>query len=370
METRWSIRLARAVAVMIISCSFLLSGCGDDNGWWYVKSNSAPVANAGPDQAVAIGATVTLDGTGSSDKEGKPLSFTWTLAERPAGSSAVLSNPDSATPTFVADAVGTYVIELVVSDGKLSSVADSVTVTATDPYGYDYAPGEAYAWVAYGEVGGLAGFTGFSKVNLATGAVTKILQLFDSSSFMAGADFVKGRYLAVQFGTNKLFYFNGDGSSEEITTLSGVGTIIGLSYDPVADKIYVADYTGSGTALRSISTTDFSVTMIGAITSEIIIGLASDSAGNLYGISLDTDSLFSINTTTGAGTVVGPLGVDINYAQSISFDRTNNILYGTLYSGSGGVYTINTATGAATLMAPLEGELDGLAVPPQPVLPL
>jgi hypothetical protein len=355
--------------LLVLLCGFMLTGCGDSNDWWYVKLNSRPVANAGPDQEVTIGATATLDGTGSTDKEGKPLTYSWTLTQKPTGSAAVLSDPTSPTPTFVADIGGNYVIELVVNDGKQSSAVDSVTVTAVNTYGYDFTPGVAYAWLAYSAAPEFAGFTGFVKIDLATGAITTIQQLFDSNTFMAGADFVKGRYLSVQFGTNKLFYVNGNGTIEEIITLEGVSNVTGLSYDAVTDKIYISDFTGGGTVLRAISTTDFSVTLVGAITSEIIIGLASDASGIMYGISLDADNLYRIDTTTGAGTVVGPLNIDINYAQGIAFDRTNNILYGTLYSGGGGLYTINTTTGAATPVAPFNAELDGFAIPTQPLIP-
>jgi hypothetical protein len=40
--------------------------------------NDAPVANAGPDQDVAQGTTVTLSGAASSDQDGSIASFSWT----------------------------------------------------------------------------------------------------------------------------------------------------------------------------------------------------------------------------------------------------------------------------------------------------
>jgi hypothetical protein len=91
---------------------------------------TAPVANAGAAQSVVVGSLVTLDGNNSSASSSTSLSYSWTLNTRPAGSAAVLSGATSASPTFTADAAGTYALSLVVNDGKTSSGAATVTVTA------------------------------------------------------------------------------------------------------------------------------------------------------------------------------------------------------------------------------------------------
>lgn len=95
-----------------------------------VVENRAPVARAGNDANVQRGTTVQLDGTGSSDADGDPLTFTWSIEERPAGSNAVLSSDSAPRPAFIADVDGTYLVRLVVSDGQVSSAVDSLTVTA------------------------------------------------------------------------------------------------------------------------------------------------------------------------------------------------------------------------------------------------
>ena len=95
-------------------------------------ANQAPIADGGPDQTVARGATVRLDGGASSDPEGAALTFAWTLLSRPQGSGATLAGATTATPAFVADVNGTYVVRLVVNDGTADSAADTVTVTVLD----------------------------------------------------------------------------------------------------------------------------------------------------------------------------------------------------------------------------------------------
>ena len=59
--------------------------------------NTAPVANAGPDQRVDAGVTVQLDGSESADADGDGLSFTWTeKAENPATGANVLAGTSMA----------------------------------------------------------------------------------------------------------------------------------------------------------------------------------------------------------------------------------------------------------------------------------
>jgi len=92
--------------------------------------NLPPLANAGPDQAVTAGQLVTLNGAGSSDPNGDPLTYSWCLQGRPEGSNATLTGANTAQPTFTPDTAGSYIFCLIVSDGKAASAADSVVVEA------------------------------------------------------------------------------------------------------------------------------------------------------------------------------------------------------------------------------------------------
>ncbi len=91
--------------------------------------NEAPLANAGPDQATFGGALVTLDGTGSSDPNGDPLTFAWAQTQGPA---VTLAGATSAGPSWVAPLGMTPSVlefELTVSDGRGGTATDRVQVT-------------------------------------------------------------------------------------------------------------------------------------------------------------------------------------------------------------------------------------------------
>ena len=112
-------RVARSVfreLVWEISCA----DCG---------GNRAPVANAGPDQTVAVGQMVSLDASGSTDPDGQPLTYTWLLVSGPQGSSAALSSTSSVNPTFSPDRQGDYIIRLTVNDGAVDSAPDTVQIS-------------------------------------------------------------------------------------------------------------------------------------------------------------------------------------------------------------------------------------------------
>jgi probable HAF family extracellular repeat protein len=92
----------------------------------YIPPNLPPKAEAGPDQEVECagpeGTVVPLDGSGSSDPDGDPLTYTWT------GPFGTVNEP---RPTVTLP-VGVYIIQLTVSDGKGGSSRDSVTITVQD----------------------------------------------------------------------------------------------------------------------------------------------------------------------------------------------------------------------------------------------
>ena len=93
--------------------------------------NVMPVADAGQNQAVSVGDTVQLDGSGSMDANGDPLTYSWSFIDLPESSFSALDDPAAAQASFVADASGTYTIQLIVNDGLLDSEPSEIIIIAT-----------------------------------------------------------------------------------------------------------------------------------------------------------------------------------------------------------------------------------------------
>ncbi len=96
-------------------------------------TNTAPTAEAGADQTVAEGATVTLDGSGSSDSDGTISSYAWEKTDGTYDGTSTISIGSMASPSFLmpddADAGETLIITLTVTDDDGATGTDTVTIT-------------------------------------------------------------------------------------------------------------------------------------------------------------------------------------------------------------------------------------------------
>ncbi|HAA58154.1 MAG TPA: hypothetical protein DCE42_25550 [Myxococcales bacterium] len=102
-------------------------------------NNTAPIADAGPDQTVGPQATVQLDGTNSSDPEGHALTYNWIIQSNPAGSNATIKDSGAEKPTFDADKEGRYVVSLTVKDSR-DATSSPDTITIISMQGHDKQP--------------------------------------------------------------------------------------------------------------------------------------------------------------------------------------------------------------------------------------
>ena len=96
--------------------------------------NTPPTVEAGPDQTVDEGATVTLSGTATDADPEDTLTYSW---NQTSGTAVALSGGNTASPTFTAPLVESeadLVFELTVGDGAYEDT-DTVTITVLDGAG-------------------------------------------------------------------------------------------------------------------------------------------------------------------------------------------------------------------------------------------
>ncbi|MGD8608949.1 MAG: PKD domain-containing protein [Myxococcales bacterium] len=135
------------IICFFLGASFTLCGCGGGGGGANGTGGSggggggdniAPVANAGESIEVSSGFNVTLDGSGSTDADGDPLTYTWNQVKGPdvTDGTGSLSGVD---PSFTApNAVDTLIFELVVNDGTADSAPASVAVNVFEDLAVTY----------------------------------------------------------------------------------------------------------------------------------------------------------------------------------------------------------------------------------------
>jgi hypothetical protein len=122
----------------------LLGGCGGGGGGQSGSTPPPPVANAAPQAAVSLSGPVTagagggdvstftnsvvsFDAGASKDPDGDALSYRWSVVSRPQGSNAALSAA-TAQSSLQTDAVGTYVVNVRVTDSRGASTDKQVTL--------------------------------------------------------------------------------------------------------------------------------------------------------------------------------------------------------------------------------------------------
>ena len=100
-----------------------------------------PITDAGPDQTVDEGDTVTLDGSNSTDPDDGIFSYLW---EQIGGSSVTLSDTTDAEPTFTALEVGengeSLTFELTITDNGGLKTTDTCIVNVIDSTGVNQPP--------------------------------------------------------------------------------------------------------------------------------------------------------------------------------------------------------------------------------------
>ncbi|MBE0571166.1 MAG: hypothetical protein IH618_06440, partial [Ignavibacteriaceae bacterium] len=196
-----------------------------------------------------------------------------------------------------------------------------------------------------------------------------------------GGDFDgTGTFYAVR-STNTLMTVNvATGAETVLGTITGVTagqTITSLAWNAANSTMYLGSTNITTSELYTINLGTRVATLVGTVTNCAgLIAVAINCDGAAYGVDIVGDQLLSINTSTGAGTVLGPLGFDANFAQDADFDYATNTLYLAAYNntaGAGELRTANLTSGTTTLVLSWGAVeitsfgIDGQCGPPCPI---
>ena len=183
------------------------------------------------------------------------------------------------------------------------------------------------------------------------GTIT-LLQATQSNDFLSGGTWnADERWICCENGSGVLWEVDPDDGT--MTSIGGGGIPLnGLAWDPMNNQMYGA----SDTELYCVDYETGIIDLIGNFGDgpSYMIGIAFDKYGILYGWDIGTDNLWSIDQYTGFACNVGPLGIDINYAQDGDVDLYYDVLYLTAYTTKGQLYECDKETGKCKLIGDLQ----------------
>lgn len=136
-------------------------------------------------------------------------------------------------------------------------------------------------------------------------------------------------------------------------TTAGGEFFTGLSTDPASGVMYAVATTCGASSLYKVNPLTGATSLVGPVTNgQCMINLGASNDGVLYGVDIVTDNLIRIDKTTGAGTIVGPIGFNANFAQGMDFDEKTGTCYLFAYNMDSAtpneLRTCDTATGNTT----------------------
>lgn len=196
-----------------------------------------------------------------------------------------------------------------------------------------------------------------------------------SHTFVGGAfvgnDF--SRFYVIDADTAELYWLDTSDGSENLigSTDGGFGeTWTGMGTDPTNGILFgvTADLTGDNpfSTLYTIDTGTGSATLIGSFGAGRIVDIAfaqSPSARGTSGPFFAIDTL--ADTIIGTGGTLGSLGFDAEYAAALDFNGSNGTLYLAAIDNVSPtfqpdqMYTVDTTTGAATLVGGISADPAG-----------
>ncbi len=290
-----------------------------------------------------------------SINNGGPVASSFKLMEKPGGyiTSSLVSIPafTGELPEDTAPASMGRAPDAPVLDGN-SSLDMAFPLAGEPAYAFDIYPGHNLVYIPDTTAPGTWNVVG------------------SVSQFHPAGDFLNGDFstlYALDYNSNE--FVSIDTATAVRTVIASAPPLSGEMWSGMSGAVdgtlYAASANcGSRSTLYTINPATGAVTEIGEITgAPCIIDIAINADGDMYGVDIVNDSLIQIDPATGAGTVVGSLGVNANYAQGMDFEELTGILYWAAYTTQGELRIIDTSTGASTSVGSFSGgaEVDALA---------
>jgi len=187
-----------------------------------------------------------------------------------------------------------------------------------------------------------------------------------------GGDFGKTdtmAFYAIDYNSNALYSINkGTGVVTPIggnQPLFGGGSFTGMACDKTTGVMYIAYTNISQSQIGTVDLATGAKTPIGPTTTVApgVIEIAIDGTGQMYAWDIVNDASYLVDKATGVFTLLGALGLDLNYAQGGNWDPITDQIFMSAYSSSGLLCVLDRTTGAATVLTSLPSEFDVFAFP-------
>ena len=323
-----------------------------------ITNNSPPTVNAGPDQTVDEGDTVTLSGT-ASDSDNDPLTHMWTN-NRP-GLGITLADDTALSTTFTAPAVAqdtTVTFTLAVSDDT-DSVTDMVSVTITDSPGLTPTAADSIdddVTLLLNNARGIAVFESGGSTYAAVAAFeddgVQILDVTDPSAVTAAGSIANNGTLLLNSVRGIAAFESGDSTYVAVTALS-------------VDGVQILDVTDPSAVTAAGNIADNSTLLLDGA-----FGITTfESGGSTYAAvaSFTDDGVQILDVTdpsaiTAAGSITDDAALELLGASGITTFESGDSTYAavTSSSGIGGVQILDVTDPSAITAADSIGDTAAL----------
>ncbi|MGZ6961960.1 MAG: choice-of-anchor R domain-containing protein [Ilumatobacteraceae bacterium] len=224
---------------------------------------------------------------------------------------------------------------------------------------------------AYGETFASSGFNyvSFDASNAGTlNTITALGSYFFAGTFASNDFSVE---YAVDYPFGDLYGIDTATGATQLIGNTGVsgGTISGIRWDPTSGLTYLMSPSSScgQSTLYTLDLSTGATQQVGVASGVCLIDIAIDPSGVMYSVDIVGNNTVIVDKTSGAAQVIGPTGVDFNFAEGMDIDPSTGIIYFAgfdLGTFLGGMYIIDPTTGAAQFQSPTGNsvELDAMAI--------